>query len=67
MTEQVVPSQEDPLLSPQKVAKMFDVQDYTVHHWIKDGKLKAIKIAGRWRIQQSEVVRFANAQYGDDS
>ena len=62
----VIPSEDDPFLSPGKVAKIFDVKDYTVREWIDQGKLKAIKIAGRWRIQQSEITRFANEKYGAD-
>lgn len=67
MTEQLVPSHDDPFLSPTKVAQIFDVKPATVRSWIEDGKLKATKVGNRWRIQHSEMVRFANAQYGDNS
>lgn len=61
----IIPSQDDPLLSPSTVAKLFDVKSYTVRKWIEEGKLDATKIGNRWRIRHSEMVRFANTQYGD--
>lgn len=64
---EIIPSQDDPLLSPQKIAKMFDVKAFTVRQWINDGKLKAVKVGNSWRVQQSEMVRFANEKYGDKS
>lgn len=62
----VIPSQDDPLLSTQDVAQIFGVRRKTVEGWIHDGLIQATKIAGRyWRIQHSEMVRFANEKYGD--
>lgn len=63
----IVPTEDDPLLSPRRVAELFDVKPITVIEWIKAGKLKASKVGNRWRIQRSEMVRFANAQYGDST
>jgi excisionase family DNA binding protein len=60
----VIPSEEDPLLTLKQIAKIFSVHPTTVHTWIKAGKLKAIKPGGELRIQQSEMVRFANEKYG---
>lgn len=63
----IIPSTDDPLLSPSTVAKLFDVKAYTVRKWIEEGRLSATKIGNRWRIKHSEMVRFANTQYGDSS
>lgn len=65
MTEQIIPSPENPLYSVGAVAKMFGVDTHTVRRWINDGKLNATKIEGRWRIQRSEVIRLANKEYGE--
>lgn len=62
---EIIPSHDDPLLSPTKVADIFDVKPYTVRKWIEEGRLNAVKVGTRWRIQHSEMVRFANTQYGD--
>jgi excisionase family DNA binding protein len=65
MTEQLIPSPEDPLYTTKQVAKMFGVTEATVRtDWIKNGRIKAHKIAGRWRVQKSEVVRLANEEHG---
>jgi predicted site-specific integrase-resolvase len=58
------PSLDDPLLSVNTVAEIFDVQPAQVRVWIKSGKIKAQKVLGRWRILQSEVRRVANEEYG---
>jgi excisionase family DNA binding protein len=58
-------SPDDPLLSVAAVAKMFSVKPYTVRTWINQGKLKGHLLSGRWRIQKSEVQRYANELFGD--
>lgn len=50
--------------SVHSVAGMFDVGAQTVRLWIREGKLKARKINGRWRIPESELKRLANTRYG---
>jgi excisionase family DNA binding protein len=55
-------------LTVGEVAEIFNVTDYTVRVWLKSGKLNGFKPAGQqWRITQSEVVAFANKQYGESS
>jgi excisionase family DNA binding protein len=62
----ITPSEEDPLLTAQEVAKIFAVRERTVRDWINEGKITAVKLNGQhWRIQRSEMVRFANEKYGD--
>lgn len=62
----LIPTEEDPLLSTSQIAKIFDVSRKTVTEWITSGKLKGTKIAGSyWRVQQSEMIRFANETYGE--
>lgn len=56
----------DPLLKVATVAKMFEVRPYTIRQWIKDGKLKAVRLdGGHYRVYQSEVRRYANEKYGE--
>jgi predicted site-specific integrase-resolvase len=56
-------SEEEQFLSTGKVAKMFDVRTQTVGEWIRDDKLKAQKINGRWKVSVAEVKRFGQAKY----
>ena len=59
-----VPTEENPLLSVQTVAKMFDVEMNTVRLWIRTERVKATKVMGQWRIPKSETIRIANEEYG---
>ena len=57
---------EDPLLGIPRIAKVFDVRPDTVRQWIYDGKLKGVKINGKWKVHNSEVNRYAQEAYGND-
>ena len=43
------------LYTPQEVADKFRVTLRTVYQWIKDGKLKAIKVGTLWRISKDSL------------
>lgn len=60
-------SVQDPYLTVDQVADFFQVSPYTIREWLKGGDLFGIKLGNRWRIQQSEVHRFANKKFGDAS
>ncbi len=50
------PSDQETLLTPAKVAKMFRFDPKTVTRWAKAGKLTAIRtLGGHRRYRQSEV------------
>jgi excisionase family DNA binding protein len=50
------PSDQETLLTPAEVAKMFRVDPKTVTRWAKAGKLTAIRtLGGHRRYRQSEV------------
>lgn len=55
--------EEQQYLSTGKVAKMFDVRTQTVGEWIRDEKMKATKINGRWKVSVAEVKRFGQSKY----
>ena len=47
------------LLTTSEVAKALNVTRHAVTKWIKEGKLKAIRLpGGRYRIPESEVKRI---------
>lgn len=56
---------DDPFLSIKQVSEIFAVRPYAVREWIKDGKIKGVKISSQWRIQKSVVQKFAQDAYGD--
>ena len=55
----------DRYMSVEEVAAFFAVTKYTIREWIKHEKLSAVKISTKWKILKSEVIRYANAQYGE--
>lgn len=59
------PSEEDPLRTVEYVAKVLAYGEDTIRRWLRDEKLKGIKVQGEWRVPHSELVRFVNEEYGD--
>ena len=55
---------DDDLLTVAEVARKFDVTPYTIRQWIRDGKIKALKPGGHWRIERGEFKRRAHEMYG---
>jgi len=45
-------------LTPTEVAKLLKVTRLTVYRWIKEGKLKALKIEGIVRIKGKDLEEF---------
>ncbi len=52
------------LYSIEKVAELLDVHKKTVLRYIKEGKLKANKVGGRWRIHGNDLTDFAGTRGG---
>jgi excisionase family DNA binding protein len=56
------PTEQEVLLTPAEVAKLFRVDPKTVTRWAKAGKLTAIRtLGGHRRYRQSEVQNLLNA------
>ena len=53
------------IYSVEKVAELIDVHQKTVHRYIKEGKLQAKKVGGRWRIHGNDLSSFVG--YKDNS
>ena len=44
------------MFKPSEVAKMLNIDRHTVTRWIREGRIKAVKLpSGRYRIPESEV------------
>ena len=57
------PADQEVLLTPAEVAKLFRVDPKTVTRWAKSGKLTAIRtLGGHRRYRQSEVQNLLNAK-----
>jgi excisionase family DNA binding protein len=44
--------------SPQEIAEKFNIKPRTVSAWIRQGKLKAIKLGDLWRVHKSDLEEF---------
>ncbi|MCM1567811.1 MAG: helix-turn-helix domain-containing protein [Dehalobacter sp.] len=45
----------DNFYTPQEVADKLKVNIRTLYRWIREGKLKAVKIGELWRISETEL------------
>ena len=45
-------------LTPSEVAQIFGLSRSGVIKWIREGKIKAVEVNGRWRIPYSEIERL---------
>ncbi len=47
------------LYTPEQAAEILQVTAAVVREWLKIGKLKGVKVAGRlWRIKESDLEAF---------
>lgn len=53
--------QSEEYYSPQQISDKFNVKPRTVYAWIRQGRLKAIKLGDLWRIPQSALEEFIEA------
>jgi excisionase family DNA binding protein len=49
------------LLTPEQVAKRFQVKERTVLDWLRSGHLPGVKLGRLWRIQPEAVEAFLTA------
>lgn len=49
---------EERYLTAPEIARMYHFTPEAIRKWIKEGKLKAIKIGSRWRIPESALKEF---------
>ena len=59
------------MLSPEEVAEHFSVTTNTVRAWLREGKLKGVKLGNKiWRISEEElqsyICREQGVAYGSD-
>ncbi|MGD0969930.1 MAG: helix-turn-helix domain-containing protein [Desulfobaccales bacterium] len=46
------------LLTPEDAAKILVVEAETVRSWLRDGKLKGVKMGRLWRVKESDLGEF---------
>ncbi len=48
--------------TPQEVANKLKLNVRTLYKWIREGKLKAVKVGDVWRISETELNRLLNKE-----
>ncbi len=48
----------DQMLTIQQVTDRLQIADETVYRYIRQGKLKAVRVGGLWRVRESDLERF---------
>ncbi|MDN4593206.1 helix-turn-helix domain-containing protein [Polycladomyces subterraneus] len=43
------------LLKPNEVAEQLSVSLVTVKKWLREGRLKGVKVSGMWRVYESDL------------
>jgi len=49
-----------PLMTVHDAASMLQVQEATVRSWIRDKRIRAIKVGKEWRIAVKDLEEFLN-------
>lgn len=44
----------------QEIAEALNVTRRTLYNYLKQGKLKAVKIGGEWRVTEENLMSFLN-------
>jgi excisionase family DNA binding protein len=48
--------------TPQEIAERLKIDIRTLYRWIREGRLKAVKIGHFWRVAESELKRFLQSE-----
>lgn len=49
---------ENDLLTPAQIAERLQVNEITVHRWLRSGDLRGIKIGRIWRVKEGDLTAF---------
>jgi excisionase family DNA binding protein len=47
---------------PEQIAQLLQVNVVTVHRWLRDGKLKSVKLGRLWRVSQENLEEFVHSK-----
>jgi len=48
--------------TPEQIAQLLQVNVVTVHRWLRDGKLKSVKLGRLWRVSASNLEEFVHSK-----
>ena len=50
------------LYTPEQIAQLLQVNVVTVHRWLRDGKLKSVKLGRLWRVSSEDFDEFVHSR-----
>ena len=50
------------LYSLQELAKLLEVSERTIHNYVKAGKIKGVKIGGKWKFTEEHLKKFISGE-----
>ena len=50
------------IFTPDQVAKELSISVRTVRKWLRDGKIRGVKIGKSWRVSEAELERLMNPE-----
>ena len=50
------------LYTLSELQPILGVSNRTLHTYIKDGRLKAVKIGGKWKVTEENLKKFVNGE-----
>lgn len=50
--------------SPESIAELLNLHPATIRKWIRQGKLKAVKLGRVWRITEDDLQEFLKQEGG---
>ena len=50
------------LYSLQELAKLLEVSERTIHNYVKAGKIKGVKVGGKWKFTEENIRKFVNGE-----
>lgn len=57
----------DKLLTPEQAAERLQISVFTMKDYLRNGKIKGVKIANRWRIKEEALENYITEQEKDTS
>lgn len=52
----------DKLLTPEQAAERLQISVFTLKDYLRNGKIKGVKIANRWRIKEEALENYITEQ-----
>lgn len=50
------------LYTVDELAKLFEVTRRTMYNYVKQGKVKGVKIGGTWKFTEENIKKFVNGE-----